>query len=229
MKNRKLLVAIILNILMCLFVLIFTIFSIIGFHFMGDINGSLTPDSTNLFNLFTVDSNVLLGVACVPIIVYEILHYIGKIEKIPLFLYVLKLIATSATTLTFLTVTLFFCPLMGANFWMLYTNNNLFFHLIIPVMAIICFIFFEYEKEIKFIHTLYGLIPAGIYSIYYTVNLLVHLNPDGTINEAYDFYYFARNGLIGSVFTFIGMLLLAYGISCLLYFFNHLMVKKCNQ
>lgn len=225
MKKNKLITGIVLNIVNIIFIVTCSIFSLTGLNWMG-IGGRLTPDSTNLFSLFTVDSNILLGICSVIILVYEFLLLKGKIEKIPLFAFILKYIATSAVALTFLTILLVFVPMMKENFWQMYTNNNLFFHLICPVIAIVSLLVAEHTSELKFKHTFFGLAPAGIYAIYYSINVLIHMNPDGTVDTKYDPYYFAQNGWGGIIFSFVGMLVFAYIISFLLFLFSSLIAKK---
>ena len=225
MNKNKIITSIVLNGLNILFVLVCIIFAITGFAFMG-IHGAFTPTGTNLFSLFTIDSNILLAISSVIILIYEFLLLKGKINKIPLFALVLKYVGTSAVGLTFLTILLIFVPMFVINFWQLYTNNNLFFHLICPVLAIISLLIFEHSNELKFKHTLFGLIPAGIYALYYIINVLVHMNSDGTVDTKYDVYYFAQNGPVGIAVSFIGLLAFAYIISLGLFFINNLIIKK---
>ena len=225
MNKNRLITSIVLNSVNIVLVAICTVFALCNFKFMG-IEGSLTPTNTTLFSLFTVDSNLLLLIISILILVYEVLLLIGKINKIPQFVYIFKYIGVAAVALTFATITFVFAPMFGQHFWRLYVNNNLMFHLVVPVTAIISFIFFEYDGELIFKHTFFGMIPATIYALYYIVNVLIHMNNDGTVPNDYDPYAFAQNGVGGIIFSFIGMLVFAYLLSFLIFFFAGLVSKK---
>ena len=190
------------------------------------IEGSLTPDTTSLFAYFTVDSNLLLMVVSIPILIFEILMLKNKRDNIPSIIYILKYIGTCAVALTFATIAFIFVPMFGLDFWKLYTNNNLIFHLVVPVISIITVIFFENEGINKFKQTFLGIIPAGIYAIYYTINVYAHMRHDGTVPPEYDIYNFTAAGEIGIIISFIGMLLLAYLMAFLIYLFANIVRKR---
>ena len=60
MEKHK--VSLLLNILIAIFVLFATIAMIVNFHFMGD-GDILSVSSLEAFKFFTVDSNILMGIA----------------------------------------------------------------------------------------------------------------------------------------------------------------------
>lgn len=186
--------------------------------------GQLVPNDTNLFSFFTVDSNLLLAIFVVPMIVYQILILLKKREDIPTFAYVLKFIGTVGTSLTLFTVLFYLSPLLGSQFWKLFVNTNLFFHLIVPVLGIVSFIFFEYQKEIKRYFTYVGVAPMIIYGTWYTINALTHM-VDGLVDSKYDIYGFTAKGMGVAAVAMIVMVLFTYLLSFLLYFFN----KKMNE
>lgn len=198
--------------------------SLLNFDWMR-LSGDLTPQSTNLFKFFTVDSNVLLAVASAILLVYEAMILFNKRKNIPKWMYITKFIAVSATTLTLLTTVLYLSPLVGKDFWKLFLNNNLFFHLISPVLGIVSFIFFECEEKLEWKISFLSIIPMGIYSIYYIINVYTHLK-DGKVDPTYDFYYFASQGVFMSVVFVIVLLLITFGSSLLLCYLREKRRKK---
>ena len=91
-------------------------------------------------------------------------------------------------------------------------NSNLFYHLIIPVLSIITFVFFEKNNKINFKDTLYGLLPVIVYSFFYVTNILIHME-NGKVSPIYDWYWFVQNGVWTIIIVGSLMLLITYLIS----------------
>ncbi len=99
---------------------------------------------------------------------------------------VLKYVSATAVGLTFLTVAEFLGPLYGHSH--MYHGANLFFHLIIPLFAIIEFVLLnEHKMGIK--ENLYTMLPPLLYGMGYLINILIN----GA--EENDFYAFTAWGL----------------------------------
>ena len=169
-----------------------------------------------MFKFYTVDSNILMGIMALIMAIYEKKLLKKKIKEIPKFVYILYFIGTSAITLTFIVTLFFLSPQYG--FYAMYSNNNLFLHLVIPVLSIITYI--KYEKhDIKYKYGLLGVIPMFIYSIYYISMVLIHLN-DGGLTFKYDFYGFLQ-GNINNIYIVLPVIyLFAYLISITLLYLN---------
>jgi len=104
-------------------------------------------------------------------------------------------------------------------------NSNFFFHFIIPVLCILSFVFFERpETKIKFKYSLTGIIPMVLYSIYYTTNILLHLE-NGKPTNRYDLYGFLGGKLSNAWFVIPAIYLMTWGFSILLWWGN----KKANS
>ena len=216
---KKIKVSLILNIIIVLLVILATIFMFTGFKFMP--GGSLLEVSkVEMFKFYTVDSNILMGIVSLIFIIYEKKLLKNKIKEIPKKVYILKLIATSGITLTFITTSFFLAPSYG--FYAMFNNNNLFFHLIIPVLSIITYIFFE-KHDNKFKYAFFGIIPMFLYSIFYTINILIHLD-NGGLTFKYDFYGFLQGNLNNIYIVIPVIYLMSYIISILIIFGN----KKCK-
>jgi len=212
MKKKK--VSMVLNFLIVVLVAVASIFMFAGIKVTND--GLLDSTKLAMFKYFTVDSNLLVAIASIILIYYEkkLLH--KEIKTIPKKVYVFKLMSTAAVTLTFLTTLLFLTPQYG--FIAMFSNSNLFFHLIVPLISIISYIFFEHHNN-KYRYALYGLIPMFIYSIYYTSNILLHLNSGG-LTIKYDFYGFLRGDISNIIYVIPIIYIFTYLISLVLVMLN---------
>ena len=83
----------------------------------------------------------------------------------------LKYIAACSVALTFLVVLGFLGPLYG--FGTMYVRSNFFFHLVVPLMAVAEFIFFN-EKKMKMRDNLFVIIPPLLYGTVYLLNTLIN-------------------------------------------------------
>ena len=137
---KKVGISLILNMLIVILVTIGFTFMFIGFKFMP---GDTLLETTRLevFKFYTVDSNILIGIISLILVIYEIKLLNGYIDKIPNFIYILKLIGTAGITLTFATTAIFLVPQYG--FYAMYNNSNLFFHLMVPILSIVSYIVYE--------------------------------------------------------------------------------------
>ncbi|MBR1386353.1 MAG: hypothetical protein IJ568_05945 [Bacilli bacterium] len=217
--KKTLRISFILNIIIFVFVVIATIFMFTGFKFMKTNSPLLTKSNIEMFKFFTVDSNILMGIVSLVFLIYDYMFLKGMIKKIPKLVYILKLTATVGVSLTFLTTVFYLAPFAGGDFLEYFKNSNLFFHLFVPVLSIITFIFFEKTDNLSMKSVLIGIIPMVIYAIFYLVNVLVHIK-NGKVDFVYDWYLFAKGGKSSIIFVFIFMILITYLISYVLWLLN---------
>ena len=203
--ERKLKMSIFMNILIFVLSLISTIFMLVGFKFMGD-DIVFAATKIEAFKFYTVDSNILMGLVALFFACLELKKLLGKIDKIPTYAYVLKLVGTVGVTLTFLTTVLYLGPIISTGFFSLFKNSNLFYHLVIPILSIITFVLFENTDKLKLKHTFIGIVTMVIYSIFYTLSVLLHIE-NGKVIQGYDWYGFVKNGL-SSVYIVTPLMLL---------------------
>lgn len=168
-------------------------------------DGILTVYGFHNLKFFTVDSNLFLGLVCLTELIFAAMR-----RQNPLWLERLIYIATVAVALTFTVVVLFFGPAIGYS--MLFRDANLYFHLIIPVLAIVSFCTLRRGRLIPMRETAEALIPAVLYGVYYTGVLLVR----GVHSPGTDWYGFARGGVVGSVLTAGGIFLVTWLLALLL-------------
>ncbi len=197
-------VSFILNILI-------VILTIIGIVVMFAINvpiGGLISYGFENFKYYTVLSNVASGVVAAV--------YLFRKDKdgISGRLISAKLMSVSAVTLTFLIIALFLGPIYGHA--MMYRGSNVFFHLIVPILAMIEFVILDTGNKIPFRYAVYSMIPTIIYGVCYALNLF--LNGIGQWPETNDWYGFVNWGYpVG--FAIFGMIILAtFATACLLRF-----------
>ena len=122
--------SLIYNVIIFVLVLLGTIFMFTGYQFMSNTT-LLSNNGLEVFKYYTVDSNILVGIASLVMIIYEILFIKKKINNIPDFVYVLKYIGVVGVSLTFIVTAFYLSPIFGKNFLYLYMNTNLFFHLVV--------------------------------------------------------------------------------------------------
>ena len=212
---KKIKTSLVLNIIIVLLVTVGSIFMFTGIKFMPD-NTLLESSKIGMFKFYTVDSNILVGISSLLLIAYEVKYLKNKITEIPQVIYILKFVGTAAITLTFLTTALFLVPQYGL--YAMYSNNNLFFHLIVPLLAIVSYVLFE-NHDSKYTHAIYGIVPMFLYCIYYTSMICLNLD-NGGLTYKYDFYGFLR-GNINNIFIVIPTIfLVSYMISIVLIFLN---------
>ena len=212
-------ISLILNIIIVMMVIGASIMMFTGFRFMpGEI--ILESNKLGMFKFFTVDSNLFMGIISLLFAIFEIRLLKGNIKEIPRYMYILKLMATTGVTLTFIVVFAYLGPLVG-NIYLMILNSNLFFHLLVPVFSMITFIFFERNNNMSFKYSFYGLIPVIMYGLYYLINVLIHMD-NGIVLPEYDFYYFVQNGIWTAFIVVPVMFIISHIISLILWRFNRI-------
>ena len=174
-------------------------------------DGIIKGSKLKALKYFTVQSNIFIGIAAAISLFYLLFK-----NKYPTWLVILKLVATTCLTLTFLTVVGYLAPLMG--FFAVFLGANLYMHLFIPVTAILVFIFVEPKEELRFKWNFFSIIPSLTYGIIYII-FLIAFNDFGNV-EGWDWYAFGSYGLGIGFLMLVGLNLVAFGSSCLLYFLH---------
>ena len=203
-------------------IVIFTVIACIimftGFKFM-DGEHILESTKIGMFRFFTVDSNIFMGIVALIFAIKEIKLLNGKLDEISNKVYALKLMATVSVGLTFFTVFGYLGPIAEGGILSLLKNSNLFLHLIIPVLSMINFSLFEKTDKLKFKYSFLGVLPALVYSIFYMINVLVHME-NGKVSPIYDWYWFVQGGIWQVYIVFPVMLIFTYIISVALWRIN---------
>lgn len=215
MKSKLFYISFIFNILT--FLLVFrgiVVMLTVGTEVLGD-------NSLVVFKYFTFQSNLFMGIVALIYAIFQFLIIKGKIEKIPHVLNVFLHVGVTAVALTFIIVILFLAP--GYGFDLMYQQANLFFHALVPVVAMINYMFFMKDAKIRFIQTLFAIVPSFLYGIVYFA-VVVSNNAYGNIDI--DFYMFGKDGPLIGAFNFLLVMIIAYIFGLILYFINYLVFKK---
>ena len=208
MENKKRFIGI--NILDLLTFVLMTIgisFSIFDVRFMGDFP---RLSSLPIWMTFTGLSNIFIGLICLACAIYRL---VKKEMVLPKILFIIKIIALADISITFLTTALYLAPSIGAIWWRLYINNNIFNHFLTPLLAIVTFILLEQRVETNWKECFYSLIPLAMYGIFYVTNVYTHLTPEGETSLTYDIYGFCRFGVFVLILFMIGFGAVSFGLT----------------
>ena len=193
------------EIILNLIIVIFTVIGIILMITSKAEEGALQSSGIENFKFYTVLTNVFCGIIASVFLVFKILK--KDTEKIR----ALKLAAVCGVAITFAVVAFMFGPLYG--FLQFYKRGNLFFHLLLPVTAMIEFIFIR-RKKIPFKFTVFAAIPTLLYGTGYLLNILIN-GIGGPWPDTNDFYGFLNWGWPVGIAIFTGIPLTAFAVACL--------------
>lgn len=215
-KKTKIKIAFILNIIIVLMTLTSFIMMFTGFKFMHGPETTIASSTVGRFRFFTIDSNLLMGVAALLFAIQQYKVLKGKKRKIDIRFYVYKLMATCSVGLTFIIVFFYLSRITPNGFFSIYMNQNLFFHGLIPLVSMINFILYEKTNQLEIKHTFMAVIPVTLYAIYYVTNILLHMK-NNYVSPEYDWYYFVQNGVLkmGIVVPMIFLITYFIGFSLL--------------
>ena len=188
--------------------IIIVIFAVIGIVLMltgGPEGGVLQASGIENFKFYTVLTNVFCGIIAA---VYLVLILLKKdTDKMS----ALKLAAVCGVAITFAVVAFMFGPLYG--FPQFYKRGNLFFHLLLPLAAMIEFIFVKRNK-IPFRYAVVAAVPTFLYGAGYLTNILIN-GIGGPWPDTNDFYAFLSWGWPVGIAIFAVITLSAFSVACI--------------
>ena len=193
------------EIILNLIIVIFTVIGIILMLTSKAEEGALQSSGIENFKFYTVLTNVFCGIIASVFLVFKILK--KDTEKIR----ALKLAAVVGVAITFAVVAFMFGPLYGI--LQFYKRGNLYFHLLLPVTAMIEFIVVR-RKKMPFRYAVYAAVPTLIYAIGYLLNILIN-GIGGVWPDTNDFYGFLNWGWPVGIAIFTGIPLTAFGVACI--------------
>lgn len=131
---------------------------------------------------FTILSNLFSALASLTAL------FLLRNGTLPYGVWLIKYVATSSVTVTFLTVMFFLGPTMGYKSQL--EGWSLYLHLAGPLFAVVSFCFFERFYTLSFPASLWGIAPVLLYGALYLKKVVY------TSGEAQwdDFYGFNKNG-----------------------------------
>lgn len=138
------------------------------------------------FCMFTVNSNILAAASMAMVIPYTLDGLRKHNYHLPRWIVVLVYAGVTAVALTFLISLLILAPVKG--FVLIFTGSRFFLHGVCPILAILAFCFFMSAQKLRFVDSLIALIPVLIYSVLYTVMVVVVGEENGGWNDFYGFF-----------------------------------------
>ena len=168
-------------------------------------NSALGGDGWSDLKYFTVESNLLVGLVAILWIVFRLTK--GK-GNIPGWVAILKYLSSASVFVTFAVVLVFLGPLYG--YALMYYGANLFFHLLIPLLAIAEEVFLK-EEKVTFRESFLAMIPPFLYGLAYLTNCLVNgIGSWDTVKN--DWYSFLEWGYGVGIAIFVVICLIAWGL-----------------
>ena len=188
----------------------------------------LSASSFRMLKYFTVDSNILMGIAALiaALDLRKVLR--GEKSEVSLSALLWKLAGTVSVTLTLVVTVFFLVPTADYNPLALFTDSNLLLHLINPVISIITFVCFEKSDQISFRYTFTGIIPMLLYAVYYVEEALRHTS-NGMIAAGYDWYGFFFLGVKSAYVVLPLVILITWLISLALWKLNRTGSKQSES
>lgn len=217
--KKKIIVSLIFNSLIFVLVFFCSFCALFDYKFITNPSIISFKPYFSIFQYFTTDSNIFLGIVSAVMIGIEISCLAKKEYELPKAIVLFKLIATTAVTLTMLTTIFYLAPRDPAGYFNKFQDSNLFFHLIVPILALISFLCFEKTNKLSKKSPVIAIFPVIIYAIYYAMNGFLHFQ-NGIVSAAYDFYGFFDAGFIFAIILIPLMLFATYLIGVVLWFVN---------
>ena len=186
-------------------------------------------------HLFSVLSSFVLALTALICLPFNIVGMIKK-KRLPKAIYIFKLVGVTTSLMALLmTVTILgyvngldIAGLLG-NFDL--NSPSLFLLLIVPVLGMVGFIFFDHTETAKFPVNLFSLVPMLAYSAFYIVNSILNFYADPILNS-YEWYGIGAIHKLAVPIVFAALVVLAFLASILLYLLNRGLSKtffKANE
>ena len=172
----------------------------------------------NRFRYFTNISNLTVGAFALPTTILLLMSIIKGKMIYPKYFHIAKFIALTMTSLTFVVVLFALAPL--TSLYEMYSNVKFITHLVVPVIAVVSYLFFEDKTEFNWKWSLLGMVPSIIYSVMYGVNVAL-------LKRWPDLYQVNNQGL-WYLFS-IATVVVAFGVAQGLYFLKRLTIKKAAK
>ena len=209
-KNITKLLFIIINLLI-FFITLAVLITRVFIGYSWD-TGRISGFNYNYLKYFTSLSNFYNGFIALFLAVLSIKNYKKENYVFPKYAKVLYLQSTLGVGLTFL-VTVTFLTAITPNPLILYRNELAFFHVVNPVLTIICYIFFFKSEKLSKFELLFSLIPMVLYGIAYII-----LVPLKIWSDHYGFTFGGHYWALAIVMTVL--LIVGYLLSMLFEFLN---------
>lgn len=172
------------------------------------------------FRMFTVLSNMLVAIASAMTIPFAVDGIIKKNYHLPRWIVALTFTGVTCVTLTFL-IALTVLSAHAGFVEMMLAGGNLYLHTLVPIMAIVSFLFVNAYHTVKLRTCFIAIIPVFFYAMTYLISVAVIGQENGGWRDHYHFLeimpWYAALALILS---------LAFGISVILRLIHNYMHRR---
>jgi len=152
----------------------------------GKSAGNLQDMKFKCFRYFTVDSNVLVALFALPLLFFSgVTMFGGKSFSVSTSVLLLKFVGTVSVCVTFLTVVFFLVPTTGKEG--MYDGSNFYMHLLVPIISILSFVFFDGHTSISWKQAWLGVVPVLLYGIVYLYMVIIRTHDNGGWKDFYGF------------------------------------------
>ena len=195
--------------------LVFNALVLLVFIYVGIISND--SQLTSQMHLVDIAAAVFYSIVAMICIVFNIIFLI-KGKRLPTLIYAFKLFAAVAVSMSLI----FFFGFVKQFSGLSYDNPTLFLSIVIPVIGIIGFVFFDHTEEAKFPINFLSMVPVAIYGLAYVTNYYMHMME---FNGSYDWYNLESILPNGVIIIWATLIVLSLVISILFYLLNRGLAK----
>ena len=179
----------------------------------GGDGAGLTSEGLENLKYYTVLSNLFCGIVALA----ELVAYISRKNGFDFAM--LKFIAATVTGLTAVIIAAFLQPTYPD--LDMYQGSNLWFHFIVPCIAVIeCIFTADGAAMLSFHQTFFTMIPSALYGLFYVINILIR--GVGTWPDSNDWYGFLNWGWSVGIIIFLVIIVVTWLVSLVLWLLNKL-------
>ena len=165
------------------------------------------------YHMFTILANMFAGIAAALCIPYAVDGLRYDNYHLPRWVVNVLYMATTGVALTFLIAVTILSPMTSYYRMMLYSNNIL-FHTINPIIAILLFIFINSDHKVSFRSTFLAIAPVVLYAALYFVLVFVIGEENGGWRDHYQIREITQ--YVPLPLVVLGMVLIAFAVALLL-------------
>lgn len=165
------------------------------------------------YHMFTILANMFAGIAAALCIPYAVDGLRYDNYHLPRWVVNVLYMATTGVALTFLIAVTVLSPMTSYYRMMLYSNNIL-FHTINPIIAILLFIFINSDHKVSFRSTFLAIAPVVLYAALYFVLVFVIGEENGGWRDHYQIRDITQ--YVPLPLVVLGMVLIAFAVALLL-------------
>ena len=201
-------------------VIVVLVFIAITINLLAKPSDIVEEVGTKTFRMFTVLSNMLVGVASAMSIPFAVDGIREKNYHLPRWIVNLTYVSITCISLTFIISATILSSFAGFYRIML-DNKNLLVHTIVPITSIILFLFINTSHNIKFKTSFIAVAPVLLYAILYLILAILIGEENGGWRDHYHF-----EEVMPWYFLFVIILAFTFGLANLLRFIHNRMHSR---